>query len=281
MAKPKSKSSRRRDNQSMFDEGAPTTVPMRKKSAQHRANEAWNRNEAKPLVCKNDAQKNFLGSIVANQITVGVGPAGTGKTFVSVKYAAQQLDLGRIDRIVVVRPIIESGKGLGFLKGTVEEKTAPYQVPFLEVLEEHYGPAHLQAKMQCAHPVIVFIAPEFIRGRTFKNAFVILDEAQNMDPDQMKTFLTRLGEDSTCVIQGDLDQKDIPGPSGLADAVEILEGMDNVGVCEFTEEDIVRSGICKAILLRYRRRKMLQQLPQETAVVTPPARATRARKTAK
>ncbi len=278
MAKPKSKSSRRRGEQ-QFDDAGPTTVPMRKKSAQHRANEAWNRNEAKPLVCKNDAQKNYLASIVANQVTVGVGPAGTGKTFVSVKYAAQQLDLGRIQRIVVVRPIIESGKGMGYLKGGIEEKTAPYQVPFLEVLEDHYGAAHLKAKLECAHPVIIFVAPEFIRGRTFKDAFVILDEAQNMTPDQMKTFLSRLGEDTTCIIQGDLDQKDIPGPSGLADGIEILDGMNNVGICEFVEEDIVRSGFCKEVMLRYRRRAMLQQQPA-VAVKAPAAKPRAPRKAA-
>lgn len=278
MAKPKSKSSRRRGDQP-YEEVGPKTVPMRKKSAQHRANEAWNRSESKPLVCKNDAQKNYLASIVANQVTVGVGPAGTGKTYVSVKYAAQQLDLGRIERIVVVRPIIESGNGIGFLKGGMEEKTAPYQVPFLEVLEDHYGAAHLKAKLECAHPVIIFVAPEFIRGRTFKDAFVILDEAQNMTPDQMKTFLSRLGEDTTCIIQGDLDQKDIPGPSGLADGIEILDGMNNVGICEFVEEDIVRSGFCKEVMLRYRRRAMLQQQPA-TAVKTTAAKPRAPRKAA-
>ena len=253
MAKNSKKPSRRQREQQDLT-GAPTFEP-RQKSAKIRAAEAWSRKETKPLTCLNDAQRDYLRSIAENQVTLGIGPAGTGKTYVSTKYGAQLLDEKRIKRIVVVRPIIESGGGMGFLPGDVAEKTAPYMVPFLEVLEEHYGKSHLEAKMNGFEPTISFVAPEFIRGRTFKDALVILDEAQNMTCDQMKTFLTRLGEDTRCVIQGDLEQVDIKGKSGLQDALEILEGMEEVGVALFTEDDIVRSGFCKNVLIRYRKRK--------------------------
>lgn len=253
MAKQQKKPSRRQREQQ--DLTAVPTFEPRKKSAEIRAAEAWQRKETKPLICKNDAQRDYLRNIVEHQVTLGIGPAGTGKTYVSVKHGAQLLDDKKIKRIIVVRPIIEAGGGMGFLPGDVAEKTAPYMVPFLEVLEEHYGAAHLQAKMNGLEPTIRFIAPEFIRGRTFKDALVILDEAQNMTCDQMKTFLTRLGEDTHCVIQGDLEQVDISGKSGLQDALEILEGMEEVGVTMFTEDDIVRSGFCKNVLIRYRKRK--------------------------
>lgn len=260
MAKSPSKKSSRRNREAAFEESTGTQrFPVRQKSAKLRAEESWNRNNAKPLVCRSDAQRNYLELINSNQIVIGVGPAGTGKTFLPVKFAAQQLDASRIKRIIVVRPIIEAGGGLGFLPGDEADKTAPYKVPFLEVLEEHYGKAALEAKLNGAHPSIVFVPPEFIRGRTFNDAFVILDEAQNMTCDQMKTFLTRLGEDTQCVIQGDIDQVDIKEPSGLVEAMEVLGGLDSVGIMEFAEEDIVRSGICKAILLRYRRHRAAKE----------------------
>lgn len=253
-----SKSARGRRGREEFDDAAPTRERVsRPKSDRLNAQESEQRRMSRPLTCKNDAQKDYLRSIIENQVTVAIGPAGTGKTYVSVKQAAIELDARNVERIVVVRPIVEAGGGLGFLPGDEGEKTAPYQVPFLEVLEEHYGPGPLQAKMGGQFPTIMFVPPEFIRGRTFKDAFVILDEAQNMTCDQMKTFLTRLGEDTKCVLQGDIEQVDIQGKSGLEDAMEILEGLPNVGTVEFTEDDIVRSGFCKAVLLRYRRRKNL------------------------
>jgi len=255
-----SKSARGRRGREEFEEVVPTRERVsRPKSDRLNTRESEFRRESRPLVCKNDHQKDFLRSIIENQVTVAIGPAGTGKTYVSVKQAAIELDARNVERIVVVRPIVEAGGGLGFLPGDEGEKTAPYQVPFLEVLEEHYGKEQLEGKINCRYPVITFVPPEFIRGRTFKNAFVILDEAQNMTCDQMKTFLTRLGEDTRCVLQGDIEQVDIVGKSGLEDAMEILAGLPKVGTVEFTEEDIVRSGFCKDVLLRYRRRKILAE----------------------
>ena len=253
------KNSRGRRAVEEFEGVAPRERITRPKSEKLRSREGTARFEARPLVCIGDTQKEYLRSIIDNMVTVGDGPAGTGKTYVSVKFAAQELDAGNIDRIVVVRPIIEAGGGLGFLPGDEEQKTAPYQVPFLEVLEEHYGKSQLEGKLGGAHPAIIFVPPEFIRGRTFKDAFVILDEAQNMTCGQMKTFLTRLGENTKCVIQGDIEQVDIKEKSGLVDAMEILDGLNNVGVVKFTEDDIVRSGFCKDVLLRYRRRKAFEE----------------------
>jgi phosphate starvation-inducible PhoH-like protein len=258
----KSKSRRDRHLQDVTE----TTQPMREKSARLRASEAWTRNEAKPLVCKSQAQKDFLAHLNSKQITLGIGPAGTGKTFVSVKYAAQQLDNRRKERIIVVRPIVEAGGGLGFLKGGVEEKTAPYQVPFLEVLEEHYGASHVENLTTGSHPRVVFVPLEFLRGRTFKEDIVILDEAQNATCEQMETFLTRLGDGAQYIIQGDLNQVDLkdragrPIRSGLLDAMEILQYMEGVGIKHFVEEDIVRSGMCREIALRYRQRRVQQEL---------------------
>lgn len=255
------KSSRGRRGREQFEDVAPRERITRPKSERLRAKEGGERLSARPLLCIGDNQKAYLRSIIENMVTVGDGPAGTGKTYVSVKFAAQELDAGNIRRIVVVRPIIEAGGGLGFLPGDEEQKTAPYQVPFLEVLEEHYGKSQLEGKLGGYDPCIVFVPPEFIRGRTFKDALVILDEAQNMTCGQMKTFLTRLGENTKCVIQGDLEQVDIKEKSGLQDALEILEGLRDVGVVKFTEDDIVRSGFCKDVLLRYRHRKVFQEAP--------------------
>ncbi|QVD49309.1 phosphate starvation-inducible protein [Xanthomonas phage vB_XciM_LucasX] len=255
MAKPK-KSSRRSSREEIQELEATGRQPLRSsktsKSAQRRADEAWNRSSNKPLTCKNEAQKNYLATIRSNMLTIGVGPAGTGKTYVCTKFAAIELDEGRADGIVVVRPIVEAGGGIGFLPGDVADKTAPYQVPFMEVLEEHYGKSHLENLVNGTYPKVVFIAPEFIRGRTFANKVVILDEAQNMTPLQMKTFLTRIGEGSKVIINGDIDQVDITGPSGLKDAMDKLQGLTDVGIAEFTEDDIVRSGLVKDILKRYR-----------------------------
>lgn len=204
----------------------------------------------RPLECKTEAQGHYLLSMKSNQLTFGIGPAGTGKTFVCTRLAAELLESGEIQKILVTRPAVEAGGGLGFLPGTVDEKFAPYFAPFKQVLEDYFGRSHLENLMKSGK---IEIQPlEYIRGLTFDNCFVILDEAQNTTPMQMKTFLTRLGEFSTVVINGDPSQKDIPGPCGLIDAVARLDDCPRVNVCEFTEEDIVRSGLVKDILIRYR-----------------------------
>lgn len=202
------------------------------------------------LEAKTEAQGHYLLSMESKPLTFGLGPAGTGKTYVCTTLAAQKLAERQVSKIIVTRPAVEAGQGLGFLPGTIEEKFAPYFAPFKQVFEEYFGPSHLEYLIKRG---TIEIAPlEYIRGLTFDNAFVILDEAQNTTPAQMKLFLTRIGEYSTVVVNGDTDQKDIQGLSGLEDATNRLDGMPSVGVVEFTEDDVVRSGIVREILKRYR-----------------------------
>lgn len=210
------------------------------------------RKPVKPLAAINEAQGQYMCAIDGRQLTFGLGPAGTGKTYICTRMACDMLDNKEIEKIIVTRPAVEaSDGGMGFLPGDIHEKFAPYFAPFRAVFEEVWGPGKTDYLIKSG---VIEIAPlEYIRGLTFKNAFVILDEAQNTTVGQMKLFLTRLGEDAKVVINGDISQKDIPGQSGLEDAVNRLQGLNQyVYVHEFTEDDIVRSGIVKAILLRYR-----------------------------
>lgn len=225
----------------------------KKGKQKHKEREATQRVSARPLVCKTAAQEAYLKAIRGSTITFGLGPAGTGKTFVMTKHAAQELDAGNYKTIVILRPIVEVGETLGFLPGDLAEKTDPYAEPFLDALREHYGPAPLQAKMGGAHPTIQFVAPQLARGRTFKDSIILIDEAQNLTPEQTKTLLTRIGENSKLVISGDPDQTDIDGPCGLTDAVKRLKSLSEVSVITFTEDDIVRHGIIRDILMRYRK----------------------------
>lgn len=200
---------------------------------------------------KGQAQHHYLTMIERETITIGTGPAGTGKTLVPTSYACEQLRDQKIERIIITRPAVEaSEKGLGFLPGTVEEKMAPYLEPFKRIFHQYFGETHFDYMVKKG---IIEIAPiEYLRGLTFENAVVILDEAQNTTPKQMKLFLTRIGEYAKVIITGDTDQKDIKGLSGLEDAMRRLDGCPDIGQYEFTEEDIVRSGIVREILKRYR-----------------------------
>jgi phosphate starvation-inducible PhoH-like protein len=189
-------------------------------------------------------------AIEGNQLTFGVGPAGTGKTYICTRIGAQLLKDKKIKRLIVTRPAVEAGGGLGFLPGTIQEKFAPYFAPFRAVLDEVFGPSQVDYLIKNGD---IEIQPlEYIRGLTFDNCFVILDEAQNTTPGQMKLFLSRIGEYSNVVVNGDVSQQDIEGLSGLTDAMDRLEGLKSVEICEFTEDDIVRSGLCKEIVKRYR-----------------------------
>jgi phosphate starvation-inducible protein PhoH and related proteins len=204
----------------------------------------------KPLEAKTEAQAHYMLNIDSNNLTFGVGPAGTGKTYICTRMGAKLLDEKRIERLVVTRPAVEAGGGLGFLPGDINEKFAPYFAPFRDVLEDCFGKSQVEYMIKSG---TIDIQPlEYIRGLTFDNAFVILDEAQNTTPTQMKLFLSRIGNHSRVVVNGDITQKDIPGPSGLTDAMARLRELRGVGFVEFDEEDIVRSGICKDIMLRYR-----------------------------
>jgi phosphate starvation-inducible PhoH-like protein len=200
----------------------------------------------KPLT---DNQRLYDQSIRSNIITFGTGPAGTGKTFYAVTLAAQELKEGRIEKLIVTRPMVEAGESMGFLPGELDEKFEPYLRPVRDALEECLGSGHLEYLLKSG--VIEARPLAFLRGASLKNAFVIFDEAQNSTPVQMKMFLTRVGQHCKVVINGDMKQKDIDGSSGLADAVRRFANKHQFGHVHFTTDDIVRSGVCKTIVLAY------------------------------
>jgi phosphate starvation-inducible protein PhoH and related proteins len=203
--------------------------------------------EVKPLT---KSQARYDQSITENIITFSDGAWGSGKTWWACYRAAKALKDGDIERIIITRPAQEAEEHLGFMPGDLDEKFEPYFRPVREALEEFLGSGPLEYYIR--DETIEARPLAYLRGSTFKNAFVIFDEAQNATPNQMKLFLSRIGENCTVVIDGDLEQKDIPGQSGLADAIKRLDGLDQVGFVHFEGEDIVRSGMSKAIWDRYR-----------------------------
>lgn len=203
-----------------------------------------------PLSAQTEAQGRYISAMNTSIIIFGIGPAGTGKTYCAGAWAAEKLQSKRASRIIITRPNIEAGTPMGFLPGELEEKYEPYLQPFRSVMIERMGVGAYECAIKnekiCPEPL------GFMRGKTFDDAVVILDEAQNCTPAEMKMFLTRIGKNCTVIIDGDPDQKDIPGPSGLTDAVRRLSALENVMVVEFDEDDIVRSGIVRDILRAYR-----------------------------
>ena len=205
--------------------------------------------DIEPIQPLNDAQRHYLNSIKSNIITFGIGPAGSGKSYCAAGYAADMLRSKKIDKIILTRPAVEAGEKLGFLPGLLEEKLAPYLAPFMEIFYERLGRSFTEYLVK--HGKITAGPLAFMRGSTFHDAIAICDESQNVSIVQMLMFLTRIGRNCKLIIDGDLQQKDIPGISGLQDAVHRLRGMKGVGVTDFTADDIVRHGIIKDILLRY------------------------------
>lgn len=202
------------------------------------------------LKALNDAQQRYINAINTFPLTFGVGPAGSGKSFCATRMAIDALLDKDVDRIILTRPAVEAGENLGALPGELEEKYAPYIAPIREVLEETLGKSfttYLIEKTDRIQPRPL----AFLRGTTFKRSFVILDEAQNLTPTQMKLFLTRIGEDCTVVVNGDITQKDISGKSGLEDAIERLSFIPSIKVITFSNKDIVRSGLCQEIVEAY------------------------------
>lgn len=202
-----------------------------------------------PLKAKTDNQQAFMNAIDSHKLIFAIGPAGTGKTYIAGATAAEALLNGDVERIVITRPVVEAGENMGFLPGEIEEKYAPYLAPFLDVLNERLGKSRVEYMMKNGQIEAAPLA--YMRGRTFKSAFVILDEAQNTTPTQMKLFLTRLGYNTKAVVSGDAMQKDIPGESGLPDAVVRLTFIPSVKVVKFTADDIVRSGLVAEIVQAY------------------------------
>ena len=207
-----------------------------------------NTNRRKSLKAKTNNQENYIYEISENDVTFCVGPAGTGKTAVAVGLACDYLIDKKIEKIIVTRPVIESGKGLGFLPGTFDEKIHPYLVPVLEEMTFRLGENKVKSYRE--EGVIEVCPLEYMRGRNFHNSFMILDEAQNATFDQLKMFITRIGWNSKAVINGDVQQSDLPkgARGGLEEFIERLYNVEGVGIAKLTEEDIIRNDIISKIL---------------------------------
>ena len=205
----------------------------------------------KKIYPRSHNQADYFNKITNDALVFGLGPAGTGKTYLAVAKAVESLINGRVDRIILSRPAVEAGEQLGFLPGDMREKVDPYLRPLYDALHDMLPENQVAKKLDSGEIEIAPLA--FMRGRTLADAFVILDEAQNTTPMQMKMFLTRLGENASMVVTGDLTQVDLPGGqrSGLLDAVDILEGTDGVGFVRFDEVDVVRHPLVAKIINAY------------------------------
>ncbi|PKK96541.1 MAG: PhoH family protein, partial [Tenericutes bacterium HGW-Tenericutes-3] len=196
-------------------------------------------------------QKNYIDAMNHYDLVFGVGPAGTGKTYLAVAQAVSDLKNSKVKKLIITRPVVEAGENLGFLPGDLKEKVDPYLIPLYDALYEMLG---VQSTLMLMEKGIIEIAPlAYMRGRTLENAFVILDEAQNTTQVQMKMFLTRLGFASKMVITGDPSQTDLPkgASSGLNQALKLLEGLDDLKIIQFEKIDVVRHPLVQRILERY------------------------------
>ncbi len=209
----------------------------------------------KNVVPKSANQRRYIDAIRENDLVFGIGPAGTGKTYLAVAMAIALLNEKRIQRILLARPAVEAGEKLGFLPGDIAAKVDPYLRPLYDALYDMLEPDRIDRLVERG---TIEIAPlAFMRGRTLNDAFIILDEAQNTTPDQMKMFLTRIGLDSKAVVTGDVTQIDLPPPkvSGLVDVQEIVPGIPGIAVVRFDQTDIVRHPLVQSIIQAYERRK--------------------------
>jgi len=225
--------------------------PMNKSSSKKQRNSniiplEFGFRDIKPL---NYIQETYLRAIHENDIVFGIGSAGTGKTYIAASYAAGELFHRRIRRIILTRPNVETGRGLGFLPGTLEEKYAPYLEPFDEIFTNSLGKGFYEYALKNGD-----IMPKplgFMRGLTFENCIVLLDEAQNATRDEMKMILSRIGKNCKIIISGDSGQSDINN-SGLEDATRRLKNINGIEIVRFMDSDIVRSRLCKEIILAYK-----------------------------
>ena len=207
------------------------------------------------IVPKTLGQKRYIEAIRGHDIVIGIGPAGTGKTYLAMAMAVNALRQEKVGRIILCRPAVEAGEALGFLPGTLEEKVAPYLRPLTDALYDMMDPDEIQRNMERG---ILEIAPlAYMRGRTLNNAFVILDEAQNTTSEQMMMFLTRMGFDSKVVVTGDITQVDLPGhkTSGLIEVQGILQDIRGLAIVYFDESDVVRHELVQKIISAYARFK--------------------------
>ena len=205
----------------------------------------------RPVKAKTLGQKKYIEAMKTNTIVLGVGPAGTGKTYLAVAMAVTALRAKEVTRIILTRPAVEAGEKLGFLPGDLQQKVDPYLRPLYDALFEMLGAENFQKQQERGNIEVAPLA--YMRGRTLDESFIILDEAQNTTAEQMKMFLTRLGFNSRMVVTGDITQIDLPDGkrSGLIDAVKILKGIDDIATVRLTEKDVVRHKLVQDIVKAY------------------------------
>ena len=204
-------------------------------------------------------QRKYVEAIEQYDMVFGVGPAGTGKTYLAVAMAVAAMNAKKVSRIVLVRPAVEAGEKLGFLPGSLQEKVDPYLRPLYDALYDLLDPEKVDKMLERN---VIEVAPlAFMRGRTLNDAFIIMDEAQNTTIEQMKMFLTRMGNNAKVVVTGDITQIDLPNPrkSGLLDAINILEGVEGIRFCHFEDSDVVRHALVQRIVRAYEAAKPQQQ----------------------
>ena len=202
-----------------------------------------------PIVAKTEGQKRYLSALKSFPITIATGPAGTGKSYLATSFAAQQLGDNVIEKLIIARPAVEAGEKMGFLPGEIADKFGPYLVPYLETLHKRLGKSFTEYLIKTGRVEAVPFA--YMRGRSWSNSLILLDEAQNTTADQMKLFLTRIGENSQIIINGDVKQADIKGLTGLDDAVRRISYIPSVKHVHMTVDDIVRSPLCKELVMAY------------------------------
>ncbi|NMM51512.1 PhoH family protein [Paenibacillus aquistagni] len=213
----------------------------------------------KPIRVKTIGQRHYVSTIKKKDIVFGIGPAGTGKTYLAVVLAVAALKESAVKRIVLTRPAVEAGENLGFLPGDLQEKVDPYLRPLYDALYDVMGPDQTAKALERG---LIEIAPlAYMRGRTLDDAFIILDEAQNTTPEQMKMFLTRLGFGSKMVITGDVTQIDLPRgkSSGLVESARILKDIEEIGMVHFAEQDVVRHSLVQKIIMAYQKESENQE----------------------
>lgn len=207
--------------------------------------------KGKPIKAKTVGQQTYMKAIQKNTVTIGVGPAGTGKTYLAVAAAVAAFRERTVNRIILTRPAVEAGERLGFLPGDLQNKVDPYLRPLYDALYDMLGPETFQKYQERGSIEVAPLA--YMRGRTLDDSFIILDEAQNTTKEQMKMFLTRLGFGSKIVITGDVTQIDLPDDktSGLKDAIRVLEGVNDIAICRLTSADVVRHALVQEIINAY------------------------------
>ena len=217
--------------------------------------------KGKPIKAKTVGQQTYMKAIQKNTITIGVGPAGTGKTYLAVAAAVAAFREKQVNRIILTRPAVEAGERLGFLPGDLQNKVDPYLRPLYDALDDMLGAETFQKYQERGSIEVAPLA--YMRGRTLDDSFIILDEAQNTTREQMKMFLTRLGFGSKIVITGDVTQIDLPDDkvSGLKDAIRVLEGVKDIAICKLTSADVVRHALVQQIINAYEKAAQKQEKP--------------------